>query len=101
LQKAYKKLFLAGTARFNTKPKLGLAFLEENGLLFKNEPEGVPRARSIAKFLKSATRLDKKLLGDFISRSENTEILKEFISLYDFKSVRIYMMPFKTLISNF
>ena len=56
----------------------------------KDEPDDVPRARSIAKFLKSATRLDKRLLGDFISRSENTEILKEFISLYDFKSVRNY-----------
>ncbi|KAF8329795.1 uncharacterized protein EI90DRAFT_3062037 [Cantharellus anzutake] len=88
-QKAYKKLFLAGTARFNAKPKLGLAFLEENGLLFNDDPADVFRARSIAKFLKNAARLDKRLLGEFISRSENAEILKEFISLYDFQNKSI------------
>lgn len=98
--KAQKKLLLAGTARFNIKPKVGLAFLEEKGLIATSgEKNGAvvaseevstttPRARTIASFLKKSPRLDKKLLGEYISKKENGDILKEFISLYDFRGVR-------------
>ena len=88
--KQQKKLLLAGTARFNIKPKTGLAFLEEKGLLSSlKESNGVSlsRSRSLARFLKKSPRLDKKLLGEYISRPENAEVLKEFISLYDFHGV--------------
>lgn len=86
--KEQKKLLLAGTARFNVKPKKGLAFLEEKGLIStEHGASGVSRSRSLAIFLKKSPRLDKKLLGDYISRAENAEVLKEFISLYDFRGV--------------
>lgn len=90
--KAQKKLLLAGTARFNKKPKTGLAFLEEKGLIptvaASDSSEGAgSRSKSLARFLKQSPRLDKKLLGEFISRKENIEILKEFIGLYDFRHV--------------
>lgn len=86
--KAQKKVLLAGTARFNIKPKTGLAFLEEKGLISTEQEGGsTSRARSLAKFLKASPRLDKKLLGEYISRKENAEVLKEFIGLYDFRNV--------------
>ncbi|KAI0721619.1 Sec7-domain-containing protein [Cerioporus squamosus] len=81
--KSKKKLILTGAARFNTKPKNGLAFLEENKLIY-NDPDE-PRPLSLAKFLKSSARIDKRLLGDFISRPENLELLKAFMTLMDFK----------------
>ncbi|KAG6333981.1 hypothetical protein ID866_5104 [Astraeus odoratus] len=81
--KSRKKLVLTGAARFNSKPRLGITFLEENGLVYLDPSE--PRSRSLAKFLKSCTRLDKRLLGDYISKPDNIELLKEFIGLFDFK----------------
>lgn len=83
--KSRKKLVLTGAARFNSKPKIGLAFLEENKLIYSDLSPEVSRTRSLAIFLKSCTRLDKRLLGDFISKPDNLELLKEFLGLFDFK----------------
>ncbi|KAF5372839.1 hypothetical protein D9758_001701 [Tetrapyrgos nigripes] len=83
--KSQKKLILTGAARFNTKPKTGIAFLEENGLIYHDLSPVVSKAQSLASFLKGCSRLDKRLLGDFISRPENLEVLKAFIELFDFK----------------
>ncbi|KAH9966443.1 Sec7-like domain protein [Russula dissimulans] len=79
-----KRLILAGAVRFNSKPKTGLTFLEENGLIYHDLSEEVTRPQSLARCLKSTTRLDKKLLGDFISKPENIDVLKAFVGLFDF-----------------
>ena len=84
--KSQKKLVLTGVSRFNTKPKTGISFLEENKLIYTDPNE--PRARSLAAFLKNSTRFDKRLLGDFISKPESIDILKAFVNLFDFKGVR-------------
>ncbi|KIM57067.1 hypothetical protein SCLCIDRAFT_1219736 [Scleroderma citrinum Foug A] len=81
--KSRKKLVLAGAAKFNSKPKLGISFLEDNGLICADASGS--RTRSSAKFLKSCTSLDKRLLGDYISKPDNVDLLKEFIGLFDFK----------------
>ena len=78
---------MTGASRFNTKPKTGISFLEDNKLIFTDPSE--PRPHSLAKFLKSCTRLDKRLLGDFISKPENLDVLKAFVSLFDFKNVGV------------
>ena len=80
---------MTGATRFNNNPEAGLAFLEENGLIYHDLSEEITRPQSLARFLKSSTRLNKKLLGDFISKPENTEILKAFVTLFDFREVRI------------
>ncbi len=72
---------------FNNKPKNGLTFLEENGIIYNDISEDVSKAKSLASFLKGCTRLDKRLLGDYISKPENIEILNAFIGLFDFKNV--------------
>lgn len=87
-RKGIKGLLIAGASKFNTKPKTGLAFLEENGLIYKTEDKDVPRAKTLAIFLKNTPRLDKKVLGEWISAPDNVEVLKEFIRLFDFKGVR-------------
>ena len=87
--KSRKKLVLTGAARFNTKPKTGLAFLEENQIIYAEQSQEISRETSLAMFLKSCTRLDKRLLGDFISKPENIDILKAFVDLFDFKGVGI------------
>ena len=61
--------------------------MEENKLIYTDPNE--PRPLSLAKFIKSSARIDKRLLGDFISRPENIEVLKAFLGLFDFKGVGI------------
>jgi Sec7 domain len=80
---------LAGASRFNAKPKEGIQFFVENGLIpqIKGE-DGASKAQSLARFLKKCPRLDKKLLGDFLSRPDNRGVLDAFIRLFDFKEVR-------------
>ncbi|EGN96105.1 hypothetical protein SERLA73DRAFT_112215 [Serpula lacrymans var. lacrymans S7.3] len=82
--KSTKKLVLTGAARFNSKPKVGLAFLEENKLIYADVSPEVSKAHSLAVFLKNCTRLDKRLLGDYLSKPDNLELLKEFIGLFNF-----------------
>jgi brefeldin A-resistance guanine nucleotide exchange factor 1 len=86
--KSQKKLILTGAARFNSKPKTGLAFFEENGLIYMDLSPEISKPHSLATFLKGCTRLDKRLLGDYVSKPENIEILKAFMGLFDFKNVR-------------
>ncbi|GAA6005362.1 hypothetical protein JCM11491_002672 [Sporobolomyces phaffii] len=75
--KSNKQMLLEGAAAFNTKPKVGIKFLEEHGVITK-EPS------SLANFLKTTPKLDKKLLGDFISRPDQIEVLKSFMQSMDF-----------------
>ncbi len=89
-QKARKAMLLAGAAEFNAKPKKGVAFLQEQGLI---DEEAQPAERgtvlALAKFLRKQPRLDKKLLGEYISDPENIELLRAFISLFDFRGKSI------------
>lgn len=95
--KSTKNIVLAGAARFNAKPKTGLVFLEENGIIYRDLPTDISRAKSLAMFLKSCTRLDKKLLGDFISKPDNIEVLKEFLRLFDFKGVSVFTFRYSCI----
>ncbi|KAJ7888919.1 hypothetical protein B0H14DRAFT_3127156 [Mycena olivaceomarginata] len=90
--KSQKKLIVAAAARFNNKPKKGVAFLEENRLIYTDLPPDAPdsaKAHNLAVFLKGCALLDERLLGDYISREENLPLLKAFIGLFDFKDKAI------------
>ncbi|WFD20073.1 GDP/GTP exchange factor for ARF [Malassezia caprae] len=80
--RARKEVLAAGAAAFNEKPKHGIAFLEQAGLLTTDEPAA--RAASLARFLKDSALVDKRLLGDYISRAENLDVLSAFLDLFDF-----------------
>ncbi|CEQ40773.1 SPOSA6832_02437, partial [Sporobolomyces salmonicolor] len=81
--KANKRTLLEGAAAFNLKPKVGIQFLEDHGVIYAEDPP-IPRAESLARFLKTTPRLDKRLLGDFISRPDQVEVLRAFMQLVDF-----------------
>jgi len=85
--KSQKQIILTGANMFNNKPKSGLAFLEENRVIY-SDPSEISKPQSLAQFLKGCTRLNKRLLGEYISKPDNIEVLKAFISLFDFKNVR-------------
>ena len=83
-----KAVFLQGAAMFNVKPKTGLAFLEKNGIIAADPSDSgtdeEKRIKATARFLRQSSRLDKKLLGEYISRPDQVELLKAFIGLFDF-----------------
>ncbi|KAJ6618317.1 hypothetical protein B0H10DRAFT_1795581 [Mycena sp. CBHHK59/15] len=90
--KSQKKLIVTAAARFNVKPKTGVAFLEENQLIYADLPPNAPesaKAHNLAVFLRGCARLDKRLLGDYMSREENLPLLTAFIGLIDFKDKSI------------
>ncbi|KAJ7093181.1 hypothetical protein C8R44DRAFT_835540 [Mycena epipterygia] len=86
--KSQKKLVVTAAARFNAKPKNGVAFLEENQLIYSDLPADAPesaKVHNLAVFLKGCARLDKRVLGEYISREENLPLLKAFVGLIDFR----------------
>ncbi|RUS18465.1 hypothetical protein BC937DRAFT_88745 [Endogone sp. FLAS-F59071] len=85
--KAHKRILLEGAARFNENPKDGIKFLKEHGIIYNN-PEEDPNT-SLARFLMLTPRLNKKLMGDYLSKPQNIDILKAFIQLFDFSGKRI------------
>lgn len=85
--KSRKQIVRTGATRFNTKPKTGLTFLEENKLIYHDLSPEVSKEQSLAAFLKSCNALDKKLLGDFISKPDHLELLRAFIGQFDFQNV--------------
>ncbi len=81
-QRHKKKTIIKGTNKFNEKPKEGLGYLKEQGIIEDNPA-------SIARFLKSTSRVSKKVLGDFISKKGNEEYLEAFVDLFDFSEKRV------------
>ncbi|KAF8416147.1 hypothetical protein BGX38DRAFT_1244736 [Terfezia claveryi] len=83
-QRGLKQTIIQGTSRFNEDPKKGIAFLAQQGII-----ENVDDPRSIARFLRGTTRLNKAVLGDYISKKQNEKILVEFIDQFDFQGKRV------------
>ncbi|BGP21002.1 GDP/GTP exchange factor for ARF [Rhodosporidiobolus nylandii] len=82
--KASKRLLLEGATAFNLKPKVGLQFLEEHGLIYAEQPP-IPKHESLAHYFRTAPKLDKRVLGDFISRPDQVDTLRAFMQQIDFK----------------
>ncbi|KAI9233815.1 MAG: hypothetical protein BYD32DRAFT_464966 [Podila humilis] len=79
-----KELLVKGAAKFDENPKAGLAFLEAHNMIKSlNDPIG------LAVFLKTSTRISKKLLGEFLAKPANSDVLKAFIQLFDFNGKRL------------
>lgn len=79
-----KKLIIKGTSKFNENPKGGLAYLQEKGVI-ENAQDPV----CVAKFLKGTSRINKKILGEFLSKKGNEAILDAFIDQIDFTGKRV------------
>jgi brefeldin A-resistance guanine nucleotide exchange factor 1 len=83
-QRARKDIIIRGATKFNEKPKAGIAYLASQGIIINPDDP-----KSIAEFVKGTTRVDKKVLGEFISKREHEPILKEFMKLFDFSGLRL------------
>lgn len=93
-----KRILSQGTDLFNQRPEKGIQFLQENGTLnVKMDP------LEIAHFLRESPGLDKKMIGEYISKKKNVEkgILEVFVKSFDFtatridKALRLYLETFR------
>ncbi|KAF5306262.1 hypothetical protein FQA39_LY08960 [Lamprigera yunnana] len=82
--KNIKKWLPMGTDYFNHKPKKGIQFLQEHGVL-KSELD----PHEIVMFLRENPGLDKKMIGEYISGRNNLQVLETFIKMFDFIDLRI------------
>lgn len=79
-----KELVVKAAAKFNEDPKTGIHFMKDNAVIdIDNE------TASLAKFLFSSGRINKRLLGDFISKPKNLTLLQAFVRLFDFANKRL------------
>ena len=85
--KANKRWLVHGTEKFNENPREGIAKLTEHGLL--GGSPGNPDPEKVAKFLKENPGLDKKAIGEYISKKENKSVLNCFVHNFDLKDMRI------------
>lgn len=84
--KEKKKLLTQGTELFNTRPDKGILFLQESGVL-----NSVLDPVEVAHFLRENPGLDKKMIGEYISKKKNVEIkiLETFVNSFDFTNLRV------------
>lgn len=75
-----------GSEKFNENPKKGIAQLAEDGLLGGT---GVTDPDEVAKFLRENPTLDKKAIGEYLSKKDNVNILRSFVYSFNLKNTRI------------
>uniref|UniRef100_A0A182PGX0 SEC7 domain-containing protein n=1 Tax=Anopheles epiroticus TaxID=199890 RepID=A0A182PGX0_9DIPT len=96
--KRKKRLLTQGTDLFNQRPEKGIQFLQENGLL-----NSVLDPQEVAQFLRENSGLDKKMIGEYISKKKNVEsrILEVYVKSFDFagltidQALRLYLETFR------
>ncbi|CAJ2501896.1 Uu.00g047490.m01.CDS01 [Anthostomella pinea] len=81
-QRRRKNVIIKGAIKFNEKPKDGLGYLKEQGIL-----GGDPV--SAAAFLRGTSRVSKAVIGEFLSKKGNDEYLEAFMNLFDFAGKRV------------
>ncbi|KAM9910565.1 hypothetical protein OXX69_004370 [Metschnikowia pulcherrima] len=83
--KVQKNSFIKCTEIFNDNPKKGIAALAESQFI-----NNVDDAKELAEFFfQKSTRLNKKVLGEYLAKPANAEVLKEFMFLFDFGGLRV------------
>ncbi|NWS59455.1 GBF1 factor, partial [Chunga burmeisteri] len=79
-----KKLLITGTEQFNQKPKKGIQFLQEKNLLATPIDNN-----EVARWLRDNPRLDKKMIGEFVSDRKNIDLLESFVGTFSFQGLRL------------
>lgn len=80
------QILTQGTELFNQRPDKGIQFLQENHYL-----SAALDPIEVAQFLRSNPGLDKKQIGEYISKKKNVDegILEAFVKSFDFTGMRI------------
>ena len=86
LEKRRKKTaFINCTELLNENPKEGVKLLAKEGFISDDKDY-----EEVANFFFSkSARLNKKMLGEFLAKPKNSHLLDAFISLFDFRDLRV------------
>lgn len=85
LDKYQKNSFISCTDILNDKPKSGIKALAEKGFIKdENDIDGLADF-----FFTKSGRLNKKVLGEYLAKPSNVELLKKFIHLFEFSGLRV------------
>ncbi|KAF8655294.1 hypothetical protein AX16_003193 [Volvariella volvacea WC 439] len=95
--KQKKTTLLEGIKKFNFKPKRGIQFLLDSGLIKSKSPD------DIAQFLLTTDGLNKAMIGEFLGEGdeENIAVMHAFVDRLDFKdlnfvdALRIFLQSFR------
>ncbi|XP_035461368.2 Golgi-specific brefeldin A-resistance guanine nucleotide exchange factor 1 isoform X3 [Scophthalmus maximus] len=79
-----KKLLITGTEQFNQKPKKGIQFLQEKGLLSSPMDNN-----QVAQWLRENPRLNKNMIGEYVSDRKHMDLLDSFVNTFGFQGLRI------------
>ncbi|KAI8326498.1 hypothetical protein GQ54DRAFT_336661 [Martensiomyces pterosporus] len=86
-RKKHKETMSRAAQLFNEKPKDGIAYLQKVGAL---PPENSTElTQQLARFLYETPTINKKLLGEFLAKPSNLEVLQTYIQLFDFSGRRL------------
>ncbi|PVU98471.1 hypothetical protein BB559_001543 [Furculomyces boomerangus] len=82
-----KDMMIRAAELFNEKPAHGVSYLQKTGFIpIDNSTEMIMK---LAQFLRSTPVLNKKLVGEYLSKPSNSEILQAYLELFDFKNKRL------------
>ncbi|XP_052237414.1 Golgi-specific brefeldin A-resistance guanine nucleotide exchange factor 1-like isoform X1 [Dreissena polymorpha] len=82
--KQRKRVYNTGTEYFNQKPGKGISYLQEQGLLADPLEPG-----EVVTFIRGNPKIDKKVLGEFITKRSNSQLLEAFVKSFHFEDLRI------------
>jgi brefeldin A-resistance guanine nucleotide exchange factor 1 len=89
-QKKQKRLLQEGASKFNENPKDGIKFVQDNGIIPKEDSLDPEQFNlMLAQFLQTTPLLNKQVLGEFLSKKVNLPLLQAFVQLFDFKGKRV------------
>ncbi|KAJ2454560.1 GDP/GTP exchange factor for ARF [Coemansia sp. RSA 2336] len=86
-RKKHKDTMMQAARLFNEKPKDGIAYLQRMGVL--NPENSTEMAQQLAFFLRETPTINKQLLGEYLSKPSNLEVLQAYLRLFDFSGRRL------------
>lgn len=96
-QLAMKVAMKIGADQFNAKPREGLKYLSEHGVL-----PNPPTAKSVALFLRTNPFVNKTVIGEYFGERKdfNHDVIKEYSLLFDWDS-KSYVEAVRDLLESF
>lgn len=81
-----KRLITQSTDLFNSSATKAIQFLKDNKI-FSQDPDVFNK--QLIEYLKETLALDKKIIGEYLTKRNNTEILEQFVESFSFTNLRI------------
>ncbi|KAJ1816410.1 GDP/GTP exchange factor for ARF, partial [Coemansia sp. RSA 2598] len=85
-RKNHKDAMMRAAKLFNEKPKEGVEFLQRTGALGHAAGEAT---QHLARFLRETPTLNKRLVGEFLAKPSNLEVLQAYVSQFDYGGKRL------------